>query len=361
MKININQRGFVPVAILIGALILVLIAGGIYLGIRKNQLTDTETFQETSSSQPPASSLSISSDTKNWQTYTNKKYGIEFMYPKELYVWEDPYNNPNNENRLDLNKDDCKNIQAAFCGAQDSFFFRPVPAEGLTFEQWIKSNLFKESNIHNNPSGGGFADDGGYCYERSKQDSLTVAGIAAKSFSFSWDQLGHPGKCQLNKSYNESYPDIIKEVYFSKNGWVYIFDLRYKKGSDLEKTFNQTLSTVRLLDQPTDSTNSSKIISTNKTSPTGLFSIEETTLGDGQTIIVKDNKGNTIVDNVISKNYKEIGYGIKFGCQCGTSFKGWVDNSHFAIKIVNGNGEEYEYLVDATNGKIIEASFKRIK
>ncbi len=113
--------------------------------------------------------------------------------------------------------------------------------------------------------------------------------------------------------------------------------------------------------KPTMPVDDSEVISANKTSPTGLYIITEVTVGDNQTITIKDNKGKVIAENVIKLNEKEIGYNTKIMCQCGTSFKGWTDDSHFAIKIVNGDGEEYEYMVDATSGKVDETSFKKIK
>lgn len=63
----------------------------------------------------------------------------------------------------------------------------------------------------------------------------------------------------------------------------------------------------------------------------------------------------------MAKNSKEIGYNVKFKCMCGTSFREWINDSPFSIRIVNGGGEEYEYLVDAKTGKVDESSFKRIK
>jgi hypothetical protein len=98
-----------------------------------------------------------------------------------------------------------------------------------------------------------------------------------------------------------------------------------------------------------------------KTSPDGMFIVTEETVGDHSLIIVSDSQGNVITDDLLAKNEEEIGYNVKFSCQCATSFKSWVSDSQFAIKIVNGNGEEYEYLVDANLAKVDESTFKRIK
>lgn len=96
-------------------------------------------------------------------------------------------------------------------------------------------------------------------------------------------------------------------------------------------------------------------------SPNNSYIITEQYSADTRWIIIKDQQGNIVTDDLITKNYKEIGYNTKFMCQCGTSFKQWINNTTFSIKIVNGGGEEYEYIVDAKTGKVDESSFKKIK
>ncbi|MCL5411381.1 MAG: hypothetical protein M1150_01390 [Patescibacteria group bacterium] len=96
-------------------------------------------------------------------------------------------------------------------------------------------------------------------------------------------------------------------------------------------------------------------------SSTKSYVVLNSSLGDGQEFYVIESDGNLIGDEIIKINYKAIGYGVKFGCQCETSFKEWNDNTHFTLKIVNGTGEEYEILVDAATGKVNESSFKKIK
>lgn len=96
-------------------------------------------------------------------------------------------------------------------------------------------------------------------------------------------------------------------------------------------------------------------------SPGGSYIVTEQFSADTRWIIVKDKQGNIITDDLITKNYKEIGYNEKFMCQCGTKFKQWIDDISFSISIINGAGEEYEYLVDAKTGKVGEDSFKKIK
>lgn len=100
---------------------------------------------------------------------------------------------------------------------------------------------------------------------------------------------------------------------------------------------------------------------TNKVSRSGTYIITENMLGDYNKISITDSQGNIIIDDLVAKNEKEIGYNVKFRCQCGTSFKEWVSDSQFIIKIVNGGGEEYEYIVEAKTGTVNEATFKRVQ
>lgn len=105
----------------------------------------------------------------------------------------------------------------------------------------------------------------------------------------------------------------------------------------------------------------SQVISTDYTSPDGSFTVAEEWLGDNNVISIKDEKGVILMDDLVAENGPEIGMNKKYGCMCGISFKGWVSNSLFAIKIVNGAGEEYEFLVEAATGKVDESTFKRVK
>lgn len=99
-------------------------------------------------------------------------------------------------------------------------------------------------------------------------------------------------------------------------------------------------------------------ISSSKLNP---YIVLNSSLGDKQEFYLLNSEGALISNGIVKNNYKTIGYGTKFGCMCGTYFKAWVDDSHFSLKIVNGNGEEYEILVDASNGKVNKSSLKRTK
>lgn len=105
----------------------------------------------------------------------------------------------------------------------------------------------------------------------------------------------------------------------------------------------------------------SKVISTSYTSLDGSFIVAEEWLGDYNMISIRDKKGIVLMDDLVAKNEQELGMNKKFRCMCGVSFKGWISSSLFAIRIANGIGEEYEFIVEATTGKTDESTFKRVK
>lgn len=120
-----------------------------------------------------------------------------------------------------------------------------------------------------------------------------------------------------------------------------------------------------LYQRQTTSNNQAKVeagkqILNSKTSPDGNFTVSEEILTDYNKIKITDKSGKVITEDLVAGNEKEIGYNVKFKCQCGTSFKEWADNSHFKLKIVNGGGEEYEFLVNAATGKVDESSFMKV-
>ncbi len=87
-----RQRGFAPIIILVGILVIAVVAGGAYyFGTRNSVITQpqsqnplvTSTPQTTVIPQtiPSPTTSSSNLDTANWKTYTNSKYGILINYP----------------------------------------------------------------------------------------------------------------------------------------------------------------------------------------------------------------------------------------------------------------------------------------
>lgn len=103
-----------------------------------------------------------------------------------------------------------------------------------------------------------------------------------------------------------------------------------------------------------------KVVSTEKTSPNGEYTISEKLQGEN-VVLTLNYKDQILVEDLVAKNEKAIGYGTKFGCPCATNFKGWLSSTSFLIRIVNSLDEEYEYLVDATTGLVDSQSFKKVK
>ncbi len=79
------QKGFAPILILVGILVIIGVAGGAYYfgksQVSKSQLPNpvvaSQTPQPTTAPQPS----SASDETANWKTYTNDYWKFQFQYP----------------------------------------------------------------------------------------------------------------------------------------------------------------------------------------------------------------------------------------------------------------------------------------
>lgn len=86
-----TQKGFAPLIIILGILVTVIIAGGIfYLGRVTTPKIQPQTSVVTSTPQPtsvPQATPSQSPDeTSNWKTYTNNALGFSIKYPANILV-----------------------------------------------------------------------------------------------------------------------------------------------------------------------------------------------------------------------------------------------------------------------------------
>ncbi len=101
---------------------------------------------------------------------------------------------------------------------------------------------------------------------------------------------------------------------------------------------NQTKApqqTIKSSPAPTDETANWEKMADSETriSPNGSFTVIQQTLADTQKIIIKNDQGKIITEDLVKEQNKEIGYNTKIRCMCATYFKDWVNDSKFSIKI----------------------------
>jgi len=72
-----KQKGFAPVLFLVGILVIIGVAAGVYF-FGKSQVPKSQLPNPVVTSPTPQATLD---ETVNWKTYTNTKYGFSFKYP----------------------------------------------------------------------------------------------------------------------------------------------------------------------------------------------------------------------------------------------------------------------------------------
>lgn len=98
---------------------------------------------------------------------------------------------------------------------------------------------------------------------------------------------------------------------------------------------------------------SSKIISTNLTSPDGAYRV---TMSPNPLPPFKQTQVIfSVYDTTLEKGVTEVAFSVRkekvdntrtIGCDCIVTFKGWVNNTIFAVKTINEEGKEFEESID---------------
>lgn len=88
------QRGFSPILILVGIVLVIVMVGGVYyLRIFQSTKSITQNSEVTTILKlTPIPSKSTTDETANWKSYTNKDIGIEIKYPDNLKKTPDSAN-----------------------------------------------------------------------------------------------------------------------------------------------------------------------------------------------------------------------------------------------------------------------------
>ena len=177
---------------------------------------------------------------------------------------------------------------------------------------------------------------------------------------------------QVNPTHSHLIPIVLTGVIMLGIGLAsgyFLFspkqrNLAVKETITISPTIIPTVfpTTVQTITQTSADTNTPySIVSIKSISPDGKYSFTQSTVGDKNTISIKDSKGTIIESDVVQTNYASIGYGTKFQCQCGETIKGWTQDSQLILDIVNGGGEEYQILIDPATGKADLSAFRKIK
>lgn len=312
----LNQKGSFILILGVVIILVVLGVGGYFLTKNKNSNSNQYISQPTPTSTQPTSL----NETANWKTYTFER--VNSSVPKFQIKY------PPNWDYREISAGDPLHLYfyTSSIGKLPRQVSDTGPADDPLLPHPLKAPIEIQVSI-------GWVD-------RCPCENIVIAGLPAKKIMLEYWEI-------IELVNGEYVLSIMRELKDNPN-----VDNSLSTEKEIE-IFNNMVSTFKFTDQNNPNLS--------KTSPDDSYSVSETMLGDYNTIVVKDNSGKVITNDLIKKNEKAIGYGTKFGCQCGTSFGGWIDGSHFILKIVNGNGEEYQYTVDASTGLVNEASFKKVK
>lgn len=208
-----KQKGFAPVLILVGILVLGMVAGGAYY-FGKSQVSKPQPQNPVIASQipQPVSSPSASPDeTASWKTYTNNNFTFSIKYPVGIL--------PYTENRIDT---------------KDNLFLR---LSDLNSERQASVNFYIQ--VYKNNDSLEKYDEKQF-ESSSDKNSLLVGGD--KGFLYYHDPIAPNGLPEV--------PVVFSYDFFIKHaGAFYQISLNTERGEDFLKMkrdlFNQILSTFR--------------------------------------------------------------------------------------------------------------------
>jgi hypothetical protein len=313
-----------------------LVLTGIYFFVLSRQTPQPQkSVSKTAPSPSPASNPAKADPTADWKTYTNSEYNFSFKYPPQYSVTPltETKKSYNNGNPLEITEFGFPfSLGKMFNGAPDQsgFILEIRPTLGKTIAE----------EYGNSPALGGGRVEVTYLSETGGAEEAAIIRPSNSGRVYRAGKYFYLVSSIQNLIGDDSTYINLEEIY---------------KTFKFTKKTNET-STI----PPLPISTSYKLASTSKISPDGSFIIEEILVGNYVTSI-KTKDGNVISDNVALKNEDVLGYSKKFACQCGTSFKGWIDSSTFVLEIRNALAETFEYLVDARTGKVDEASLRRVK
>ena len=148
------QKGFAPILILVGILVIVAVAGGAYF---LGKQTTIHQFSLTSDASPAPTGAGNNpvpngtGETANWKTYTNSEYKFSFRYPYSFYVKDisqiDTYSTVNPIKWLVLIADSQRPIdQAHYPEIDIGFFQKPT---NMTLDEWLNIYTTSKDNFNN--------------------------------------------------------------------------------------------------------------------------------------------------------------------------------------------------------------------